>query len=153
MSLVKEAGLDLLLMHHRTFTRYLNSMGFSFVQARKKGLLSESDKVVGVKYARSMRKCLERYPNFYTDHIAFDLDGVSFIHKYNPMKDACQTTARVWRKRGEGFAFTARGSKDLAGGRRFHLIVAIAKGKCIILKRALRKNDWRFFRWIYTTIF
>ena len=56
------------------------------------------------------------------------------------MKDACQTTAHVWRKRGEGFAFTARGSKDLAGGRRFHLIVAIAKGKGIILKEPYEKG-------------
>jgi hypothetical protein len=145
MSLVKKAGLDPSHTHRRTFTRYLNSMGFNFLQARKKGLLSENDKVVRVKYARSMRKCLKRYPNFYTDHIAFYLDGVSFIHKYNPMKDACQTTARVWRKRGEGFAFTARGSKDLAGGRRFHLIVAIAKGKGIILKEPYEKMTGDFF--------
>ena len=45
MFLVKEAGLDRTLLHHRTYTKYLNAMGFYFFQARKKGLLSEEDKI------------------------------------------------------------------------------------------------------------
>ena len=64
MSLVKEAGLDLSLTHRRTFTRYLNSMGFNFLQARKKGLLSENDKVVWVKYARSIKSVLKGTQTF-----------------------------------------------------------------------------------------
>ena len=35
--------------------------------------------------------------------------------------------ARVWRKRNQGLEVTAKGSKDLAGGRRQHLMVALAK--------------------------
>lgn len=38
MSLVKEVGLDPTLLHRRTYTKYLNAMGFKFLQARKKGL-------------------------------------------------------------------------------------------------------------------
>ena len=37
MSLVQEADLDPLLVHRRTYTKYLNEMGFHFLQARKKG--------------------------------------------------------------------------------------------------------------------
>ena len=47
------------------------------------------------------------------------------------MKDACQTESRVWRKLGEGLQLTAKGSKELAGGRRLHLMAAIAHGKGI----------------------
>ena len=48
-------------------------------------------------------------------------------------------------KKGEGLKFTAKGSKDLAGGRRLHLIVAIAYGKGVVLKEAYEKMDSRFF--------
>ena len=47
MSLVKEAGLDPTLVHCRTFTKYLNALGVKFLQARKKGLLSDEDKKKG----------------------------------------------------------------------------------------------------------
>ena len=58
-----------------------------------------------------MKKILRECPDFYVNHISFYLDGVSFIHKFNPMKDACQTESRVWRKLGEGLQLTAKGSK------------------------------------------
>ena len=153
MSLVKETGLDPSLMHRRTYTRYLNAVGFNFLQPRKKGLLSEKDKLVTLKYARFMKSVLKHYPDFYTAHIAFYLDRVSFVHKYNPMKDGCQTTSRVWRMRGEGLTITAQGNKDLAGGRRLHLIVAIAEGKRIILKEAYDKMTGEFFATIIRQYF
>ena len=37
MSLVREAGLDPTLVHRRTFSKYLNALGFKFLQVRKKG--------------------------------------------------------------------------------------------------------------------
>ncbi len=49
------------------------------------------------------------------------------------MKDARQTKSRVWRKLGEGLQLTAKGSKELAGGRRLYLMVAIAHGKGTIM--------------------
>lgn len=145
MSMVKEAGLDPLLMHRRTYTRYLNAVGFNFLQAWKKGLLSEKDKLVTLKYARFMKSVLKHYPDFYTAHIAFYLDRVSFVHKYNPMKYGCQTKSRVWRMRGEGLTITAKGNKDLAGGPGLHLIVAVAEGKGIILKETYVKMTGQFF--------
>ena len=47
MSLVREAGLDPTLVHRRTFSKYLNALGFKFLQVRKKGLLSDEDKKKG----------------------------------------------------------------------------------------------------------
>ena len=145
MSLVKEAGLDPMLLHRRTYTKYLNAMGFFFLQAQKKGLLSEEDKKTRFQHALSMRKILHDSPDFYKTHIAFHLDSVPFIHKYNPMRDPCQTKSRVWRKHGEGLQLTTKGTKELAGGRRLHLIVAIAYGKGIILKEEYEKMSGDFF--------
>ena len=56
MSLVKEAGLDPTLVHRRTFSKYLNAWGFKFLQARKKGLLSDKDKKTRFRYASDMKK-------------------------------------------------------------------------------------------------
>ena len=39
----------------------------------------------------------------------------------------------------------AKGSKNLAGGRRLHLIVAIVYGKGVVLKEAYEKRNGRFF--------
>lgn len=89
-------------MHRRTYTKYLNAMGFNFLQAWEKRLLSEKDKRIRLKHAHSMKRVLRSHPDFYTNHVAFYLDGVSFIHKFNPMSDACTTKGRVWRRRGEG---------------------------------------------------
>ncbi|CAB4014237.1 Hypothetical predicted protein, partial [Paramuricea clavata] len=84
-------------------------------------------------------------PDFYTTHLAFYLDGVSFIHKNDPRKAAIQPKSRVWRKRGEGLSFTAKGSKSLAGGWRLHIIVAIASQKGVILRKDYDKMDGVFF--------
>ena len=145
MSLVKEAGLDPTLVHRRTFTKYLNALGFKFLQARKKGLLSDEDKKKRFRYACDMKKTLRKCPDFYVDHISFYLDGVSFIHKFNPMKDARQTKSRVWRKLGEGLQLTAKGNKELAGGRRLHLMVAIAHGKGTIMTESYDKMSGDYF--------
>ena len=47
MSLVRETGLDPTLVHRRTFSKYLNPLGFKFLQVRKKGLLSDENKKKG----------------------------------------------------------------------------------------------------------
>ena len=72
-------------------------------------------------------------PDFFTQHIAFYLDGVSFVHKYNPMNEDEKPKARIWRNKGEGLNVTAKGTKELAGGRRLHLMVAVAYGKGVVL--------------------
>ena len=87
----------------------------------------------------------EDSPDFNTNHVAFVLDGVSFVHKYNAENVARQPKARVWRRKSEGLDFTAKGSKDLPGGRRLHLMVAAGFGKGVILRVAYEKMDGEFF--------
>ena len=81
-----------------------------------------------------MKNVLKKYPNYFTNHVGLYLDGVSFIHKSDPLKAAVQQRSRVWRTKGERLKFTAKGSKCLPEGKRLHLIVAIAYGKGVILK-------------------
>ena len=73
------------------------------------------------------------------------MDGVSFVHKYNPQSGAASNRARVWREKEEGLQVTAKGCKQLAGGRRVHLIVAIAYSKGVILKVPYKKMNGSFF--------
>ena len=52
-------------------------------------------------------------------------------------------------EKGEGLKITAKGSKDLPGGRRLHVIVAIAHGKRDVLREAYNKMNATFFGEIY----
>ena len=72
-------------------------------------------------------------------------DGVSFVHKQNPPQAAAGTRSWIWRKKKEGPQFTAKGSKHLAGGPRLHLIVAIAHGKGVVLKKVYEKTDGQLY--------
>lgn len=144
-SLLREAGIDQSMANRRTFTRYLNRMGYFFMQSRKKGLLTEKDKKLRLQYAKTMKAVLKQWPEYYTKHISFYLDGVSFVHKYNPMRDANKPKARVWRMKGEGLTITAKGSKDQAGGRRLHLMVAVAHRKGVVLCQPYEKLNAAFF--------
>ena len=71
--------------------------------------------------------------------MAFYLDGVSFIYEGNPISDAKKLKGRVWRKKGEGLTVTTKGSRDLVGGKRLHLIVVIAYGKDVIFVKPYEK--------------
>ena len=144
-NVVKESGVSMEVAHRQTFSRFLNEKGYGYFVARRKGILYEKDLNIHLKYARKMKRELATNSDFFKDDIAFYLDGVSFVYKQNPFQAASGTKSRVWRKKGEGLKFTAKGSKDLAGGRRLHLIVAIAYNKGIVLKEAYEKMDGRFF--------
>ena len=81
----------------RTVRRLLNRNGYFFLQARKEGLMSQSDKERRVEFARQMQS---NYPqSVWTDTIAFYLDGVSFIYKTNPMDQARAPKGKgMWKK-------------------------------------------------------
>ena len=121
-TLVSQCGLTLDMASRRTYSRRLNEKGYGFYQTRKKGLVSERDKILRMKYARKMKRCMLRNENFWKNEVAFYLDGVSFIFKHNPLNGAIALKARVWRKRSEGLIVTGRGSKELAGGKRLHVM-------------------------------
>ena len=125
-SLVAYSGLHLSGISYRTFYRELRREGFQYLQARKKGLVSRTDRGKRLKFARECKQILQDEPIFFHVVIAFYLDGVSFVHKPRPMAQISAPKGKVWRKRAEGLKITAKGSKNLAGGKRLHLLVAIA---------------------------
>ena len=84
-------------------------------------------------------------PNFWENEVAFYLDGVSFVYKHNPLNSTISPKSRVWRKRSEGLQLTSKRSKEVAGGKRLHILVAIAYGKGVVLKLPYRKMDGNFF--------
>ena len=132
-TVVQESGCSFQQAHRRTFSRFLNEKGYGYLIARRKGIVSEKDRGIRLQYARKMKLELSRNPDFFKHDIAFYLDGVSFVHKHNPLQAAAVTKSRIWRKKNEGLQFTAKGSKDLAGGPRLHLIVAIAYEKGVVV--------------------
>ena len=144
--LVEESGLNFDRASRRTYSRYLNELGYSYFSARRKGILLENDKKLRVKFARKMKREVARNSEFWTNEVSFYLDGVSFVHKYNPQSGAASNRSRVWRWKDEGLEVTAKGSKELAGGRRLHVVVAIAYGKGVILKVPYEKMTGDFFR-------
>ena len=80
----------------------MNRNGYFFLQASKKGLMSQTDKDQRVDFARKMQA--EYFPSVWTDSVALIyLDGVSFVYKTNPLDQARATKGRVWRKRSEAW--------------------------------------------------
>ena len=124
-TVVKESGCSFQQTHHQTFSRFLNEKGHGYLIARRKGILSEKDQRMHLRYAREMKRGLSRNPDVFKHDIAFYLDGVSFVHRQNPLQAAATAKSRIKRKKNEGLQFTGKGSKDLAGGPQLHLIVAI----------------------------
>ena len=74
--------------------------------------------------------------------MSFYMDGVSFVHKFNPLRTATTPgMARIWWKKGEGLFLTGKGSKDLPGSRRVH----VAHGKGVIVAKPYEKMNGKFF--------
>ena len=144
-SLVQESGLSFEVATRRTYSHYLNELGYYYFSTRRKGILSDNDKKVRLQFASSMKQEMIRIPDFWKNEISFYLNGVSFVRKYNPKGGASSNRARVWRKQEEGLKVTGKGCKDLAGGRRLHVLVAIAYGKGVILKVPYEKMTGKFF--------
>lgn len=68
------------------------------------------------------------------------------VYKHNPLNCAIASKARVWRKKSESLMITGKGSKELAGGKRLHVIVAIAYGKGVVLKVPYGKMRGKSFK-------
>ena len=154
MEVVQRSGISPTIVTYRTFLRFVKRLGYGFFHSRKKGVLTNKDLKIRRKFARSMAS---KPVDYWTSDVAFYLDGVSFVYKSNPMGDVLKPKSRIWRKRGEGLALTTKGSKDLAGGKRLHLIVAMAHGKGVICAEPYEKMDGpyfsRFIRRHFTNLF
>ena len=117
-----EAGL--FHLSRRTIRRILNNMGYRFKQCRKKGILVKEDLTKRYKFAQ---KCKKLQNDFWTNGVAFYLDGVSFVHKTNPSRHARTTRTRTYMKKGESLSrhCTTKGKKEGVNGR-------VAKFMCAI---------------------
>ena len=125
--------------------REMNRLGYTYRQARKKGLLTDDDISKRLKFAKSMVK---NYPEtVWTNDICFYFDGSSFVHKTNPADQARAPRARVWRKPSEGLSkgCTAKGKKAGYGGKVLHLFVAISFGKGVCFCEEYEKLTGTFF--------
>ena len=129
----------------RIITRFLNSHGYFYLQTRKKGLMKEDDLKKRVKFAKLCKKI---YPcDFWTNKVAFYLDGTGFAHKTNPLDQARAPKGRTWRKKTEGLAFgcTAKGRKEGTGGRVVKLMVAISFERGVIVCEPYDKMNGKYF--------
>ena len=142
MDVIQDSGIERTRAKYRTFVSYLNKLGYKFRQTRKKGHLCEKDFQRRRKYAR---KALKLNSTYWTKDVGFYLDGVSFVHKGNPLNEAVSPRSRVWRKANEGLSLTSTGSKNLAGGKRVHVMVAIAPRKGVILAEVYEKMSGHYF--------
>ena len=135
-------------IHHvtdRTVRRLLNRNSYFFLQARKKGLVSQTDKDQRVEFARKMQA--EYSPTVWTDSVALYLDGVSFIYKTNPLDQARAPKGRVWRKKSEGLTrgCLAKGSKSRTGGKVAKFMVAISHSKGVLVCERYKRMDGNYF--------
>lgn len=131
--LVEFSGMDFQNCSYSTYRRVLHEEKYAYRQTRKKGILNEADKRKRLVFARKCKNILKDDDVFFKESITMYLDGVSFVFKTNPMGEAMRPKARVWRKPSEGLDVTTKGSKDLAGGKRLHLMVGISYNKGVVL--------------------
>ena len=131
--LTSRAGISPKHVSNRTIRRFLRRKGYHFLQARKKGLLSEKDLKERLKFAKHMRKDYSK--DVWKDDVAFYLDCVNFWYKRNPADKASAPHSRVWRKKCEGLmrGCTAKGGKVGSGGKVVKVVVAISYGKGAIV--------------------
>ena len=143
--LMLRAGISPKHVSNRTIRRFLQRKGYHFLQARKKGLLSEKDLKERLKFAKHMRKDYSK--DVWKDDVAFYLDCVNFWYKRNPADQARAPHGRIWRKKCEGLmrGCTAKGGKVGSGGKVVKVVVAISYGKGAIVCHQYDKLDGAYF--------
>ena len=143
--LMNEANILVSNASVRTVARFLNSQGYFYLQARKKGLLTNNDKNLRIAFAKKVRE--EYNKELWTQKIAFYLDGVAFAHKINPLDQARAPTGRIYRKKSEGLNqyCTAKGSKVGSGGKIVKFLVAISYNVGVILCEEYEHMTGNFF--------
>ena len=127
-----EAGIDPEISDV-TVQRCLNSEGYKYLQACKKGLMTQKDVKKRVAYAWRVKSKLPA--SFWTEGISFYLDGASFVHKSIPLDQARCSSAMIWSKKSEGLKLqcTTKGKKTGWGGKCGNIIVAIAHKNGVVL--------------------
>ena len=114
-------------------------------------MLSEKDRKKRQCFAR---QAIQKYDRkFWTDDALLYLDGVSFIHKRNPYRDALMPRGRTWRRSNEGLKYTTKGSKSLPEGGRLHLLVGVGFTNNVVIAEEYRKfNGELFTRFVHKSL-
>ena len=112
-----QKAADIRNVSRRTVSRFLNKNGYNYLQARRRGLMSDKDRRARVAFAKKVVR--EHGQSFWTNKIAFYLDGASFTYKRNPKSQAQAPKSRVCRRQSEGLqpGCVAKGSKCGTGGK------------------------------------
>ena len=99
-----------------------------------------------LNFAQKMQR--EYKDQFWKNSISFFLDGVSFIHKYNPSDQARAPKGRFWRKPSEVLSYgcTAKGAHSGSGGRVAIFMVAVSYGNGVNLCEQYEKLNGRSFK-------
>lgn len=145
--LMKVLGISRETVCPRTFRRYLNRDKYFSLTTRRKGLLDKKDCQKRVAFARKIKKNYNNSPAFWTEKVAFYLDGVSFVYKRNPYAQATSPKSRIWRKKSEGLKLgcTAKGHKAGTGGKLLKLMVAISYKQGVVLCDEYEKLNGQYF--------
>lgn len=128
---------------YRTIVRKMNIFGYNHLQARKKGVLSENDKKIRMKFARKIAE--EKRNEYWQDDVMFYLDGMGLVHKTNPYAETKAPKARIWRKKGEGLQYTSKGTKAGYGGKVANFMVAISFNKGVVCCEHYEKMNGNYF--------
>ena len=126
-----------------TITRCLHTSSFKLEEKADWATDLNSDRF---KFARKMKRNFK--DSIWTEEISFYLDGVSFVHKFNPCEQARAPKGHVWRKSCEGLdpSCTAKGSHVGTGGRLVKIFVAISYGQGVICCKQYEQLNGEFFK-------
>lgn len=124
--LMERVGLNPKMVSSRTIRRFLKRKGYKYIQARKKGVLTDMDLTKRFRFAKYMKTAYNK--DVWTSKMNFYLDGVSFFYKTKPAVQAKSPRGRIWRKPSEGLTkgCTAKGNKEGSGGKVVKVMVAIS---------------------------
>jgi len=115
---------------NRTIRRSLGREGYKYQATRRKGVLSELDFKNCMKWCRKIKKRNLR-KKFWTNDVAFFMDGTGFEYKRNPLDQARAPQTREWRLKNEGLIVTAKGKKE--GSKKCTFMVGISYQKGVVL--------------------
>ena len=142
--LMNEANISESNASVHTVARFLNSKVYFYLQAQKKGLLTNNDKNLRLAFAKKVRE--EYNKELWTQKIPFYLDGVASAHKTNPLDQARAPTGRIYRKKsGLNQYCTGKGSKVGSGGKTLKYLVAISYNVGVILFEEYEHMTGNFF--------
>lgn len=118
-----------------TVSRVLHRQGYALRNKRRKGILTEKDTKLRLKFAKHAKNILAE--DIWCKEICFYLDGAGFTHKTNPCQNARRRNRKAWRKRNEGLSLycTTAGSREGDGGKVAKFMVAIAYGRGVTMRQ------------------